>query len=103
MTPTSGWVARSAIHRRLILCRPVESVMGRDHRSWPLVARGAQCEPWRELFPAPAVHLDLAALAAFAMSDEDRASSSVQVTLGQRESLTNPQAGPHRITISLEA
>jgi hypothetical protein len=52
--------------------------------------RGAQCEPGSELIPGPAVHADFAALAAFAVSDHDRASAWVQIAFGEREGLADP-------------
>jgi hypothetical protein len=39
----------------------------------------------------PAVHPDFATLAAFAASDQDRASAGVEVALGERERLADPQ------------
>jgi hypothetical protein len=50
-------------------------------------------EPGLELCPRPAVHVDLAALAALAFADEDRAPVLVQVALLQSERLTDPQTG----------
>jgi hypothetical protein len=42
----------------------------------------AEAQPRVDLFPRPPIHADLAALAAFASADEDRAAVSVEVTLG---------------------
>jgi hypothetical protein len=49
----------------------------------------AQCEPRDELLPGPAVHADLAALAAFAVPDQDCASAWVKVAFHQGERLTD--------------
>jgi hypothetical protein len=49
-------------------------------------------EPWVELFPTPAVHADLAALAALAAPHQDRATGTVKIALRQRERLADPQA-----------
>jgi hypothetical protein len=46
---------------------------------------GAQSQPRRELLPRPRVHADLAALAAFAAANEDRAACGVKIALGERE------------------
>jgi hypothetical protein len=50
-------------------------------------------EPWVELLPCPAVHSDLASLAAFAVPDEHRSARFFQVALLERESFTDPQPG----------
>jgi hypothetical protein len=42
---------------------------------------------------APAVHTDLAALAALAVADQHRAALLVEVDLGQRERFLDAQAG----------
>jgi hypothetical protein len=42
----------------------------------------AEAQPRVDLFPRPPIHADLAALAAFASEDEDRAAVSVEVTFG---------------------
>jgi hypothetical protein len=54
-----------------------------DHTKQRSDAQGeAEAEPGVDLFPRPPIHADLAALAAFASADEDRAAVSVEVTLG---------------------
>jgi hypothetical protein len=53
----------------------------------------ARLEPGRELLPCPVVHADLAAAAALAAADEQRSAARVQVGLGERERLVDPQAG----------
>src|ERR1700759_2770137 len=55
--------------------------------------RGPQLQPWVELLPCPAVHPDLAALTALAVSDQDRTATYVKVTLGERECFADPQSG----------
>lgn len=55
--------------------------------------RRAQLQPRLELLSPPPVHADLAAFAALAMADQDRASAWVQVALGQRQRLHDPQSG----------
>jgi hypothetical protein len=54
---------------------------------------GAQRRPRDELLPGPAVHPHLTALAALAISYEDRASPRVEVTLSKRECLADSEAG----------
>jgi hypothetical protein len=44
------------------------------------------------LFPAPAVHADLAALAALAAANKDCPAATVKIALSQRERLADPQA-----------
>jgi len=70
-------------------------------RPWPTAGRAADdaeerpdrqlfadLEPWVELLPAPAVHADLAALAALAAAHENRATTRVKIAFGQRKRLT---------------
>ena len=45
----------------------------------------AELEPGLELLPAPVGHADLASASALAAADEQRASSLVEVSLGERE------------------
>jgi len=45
------------------------------------------------LLPGPAIHPDLAPLAALAVADQDWAATRVQIALGQRKRLADPQAG----------
>src|SRR5215210_1018606 len=49
-------------------------------------------EPWFELLPGPVVHPHLAAAAALAASDQQRSAAPVEVGLGERERLADPQA-----------
>src|SRR6516225_10428039 len=51
----------------------------------------ADLHPWIKLIPRPAVHPDLAALAAFPAANQDRAASRVQVALLERERLADQQ------------
>nr|WP_249019304.1 hypothetical protein [Conexibacter sp. S30A1] len=53
----------------------------------------AQLDPWLELVPRPAVHPDLPALAALALTHEDRPTDGVKVCFGERERLADSQAG----------
>ena len=46
-------------------------------------------KPWIQLLPGPAVHSDLAALAALAASDQDAAVLAVEIRLGKIERLTD--------------
>jgi hypothetical protein len=77
-----------------------------SRRAWPPPCRSAQdaeqgadgqrCtvrEPGFELSPRPAVHPNLTTFAALAATNEDRATITVKVTFGQRECLTDSQAG----------
>jgi hypothetical protein len=45
------------------------------------------------LLPGPVVHADFAAAAALAAAHQQRSAARVQVGLGQRERLADPQAG----------
>jgi hypothetical protein len=54
---------------------------------------GAQVQPRLDLLPSPAVHADLATLAALAASHEDRAGAAVKVAFGEGERLADAQAG----------
>jgi hypothetical protein len=45
------------------------------------------------LFPTPVVHADLAALAAFAVADEQRTAAYIEVALGKVERFGNPKSG----------
>jgi len=44
-----------------------------------------------DVLPGPAVHADLATLVALAMADDHRSRASVEVGLGERERLADPQ------------
>ncbi len=57
-------------------------------------------EPGSELLQAPFVHADLAAAAALAVADQDRAAARVEVALGERERLLDPQPGAPQTTIT---
>ena len=50
-------------------------------------------EPGRELLPGPVVHADLAAAAALAAPDQQRAAARIEVGLGERERLVDAQPG----------
>ena len=47
----------------------------------------AGVEPWLELLPAPCVHADFAAPSSFAVADEQRPTSLIEVSFAQRERL----------------
>jgi hypothetical protein len=64
-----------------------------DTEQRPDRKRGAQLQPRRQLLPGPSVHPDLAAFAAFAVPNQDRASVGVEVALVQGERFADPQAG----------
>jgi hypothetical protein len=51
-----------------------------------------ELEPRVKLLPGPAVHADLASLAALAVADHDGAARAVKVGLGKRERFADPQA-----------
>jgi hypothetical protein len=51
----------------------------------------ADLEPWTELLPRPAVHPNLAPLAAFPSPNKHRAAGAVKVTLVEGERFTDPQ------------
>jgi hypothetical protein len=51
-------------------------------------------EPWVELLPRPAVHPDLAALAALSSSDQHCAAGAIEVALLESKRLADAQAGP---------
>jgi len=51
-------------------------------------------EPRPELLEAPAVHADLAALAALALADQQRAAAWFEVRLGQCHRFADPEASP---------
>src|SRR3954468_22743626 len=56
-----------------------------------------EVQPGRELFPGPVVDADLAAAAALAASDQERSAAGVEVGLGERERLADPQSdGPQQ-------
>src|SRR5918992_6194688 len=49
----------------------------------------ADVQPWLDLLPAPVVHADLAAAAAFATTDEKRAAAWVEIGLADSERLVD--------------
>ena len=49
----------------------------------------APADPGLQFFPTPRVHADLAAAAAFAVTDEQRAAAVIQIDLGERERFLN--------------
>jgi hypothetical protein len=51
-------------------------------------------EPGLKLLPRPVVHANLAAPATLAAPDQQRSATRVQVGLGERERLADPQSGP---------
>jgi hypothetical protein len=51
-------------------------------------------EPGPELLETPVVHSDLPALAALALTDQERAAAGLEVRLGQGHRLADPKAGP---------
>jgi hypothetical protein len=55
--------------------------------------RGPDLEPRLKLLPAPAVHPDLAATAALASAHNDGAATWIQIGLGKRKCLADPQSG----------
>ena len=63
------------------------------HSSAPIGSSPADLEPRLELLPRPAVHPDLASLAALPAPDKHRAARAVEVALLERERLADPQPG----------
>jgi hypothetical protein len=55
--------------------------------------RHPRLEPGLKLLPRPVVHANLAAAASLAAPHQQRAATRVQVGLGERERLADPQAG----------
>src|SRR5450755_2788310 len=51
----------------------------------------ANLEPWVELLPRPTVHPNLAALAALATADKNRAPGTIEIALLKRERFADPQ------------
>jgi hypothetical protein len=75
-------------------------------RAWSSACRAAQragqsadrqrrtvSEPWDELLPGPAIHSDLAPLAAFPAPDEDGTARLIEIGLNQRQRLADPETG----------
>jgi hypothetical protein len=62
--------------------------------------RGAQVQPWLDLLPAPAVHADLAPLAALAASHEDRAGAAVKIASARASASLIRSPARHKTTIS---
>src|ERR1035441_2393104 len=69
-------------------CRSVD-----DAKQSPDGKTPADLEPRLQLIPGPVVHPDLAAPAALAAADEDGASRSVKVTLGEVKRPADPETG----------
>src|SRR6188472_1199953 len=69
-------------------CRTVDDAEQRSDRQLD-----PGLEPWFELLPRPVVHPDLAAPAALAAPHRQRSAARIEVGLGERERLTDPQAG----------
>jgi hypothetical protein len=68
--------------------RPVDYAQERSDREL-----AADLQPRAELFPCPAVHPNLAPLAAFPSPNENRAAAAVKVTLLESERFADPQPG----------
>ena len=64
-----------------------------DAKQGPDGKTHADLEPRLQLIPRPVIHADLAAPAALAAADEDGASRSVKVTLGEVKRLADSQTG----------
>ena len=60
--------------------------------SGPTGSSARAAEPRPQLLPAPLVHADLAALAALAVSDQQRTAPGVEVALCERERFVDAQA-----------
>src|SRR3954463_7113305 len=69
-------------------CRTVDDAEQRSDRQLD-----PRLEPWFELLPRPVVHPDLAAPAALAAPHQQRTAPRIEVGLGERERLTDAQAG----------
>lgn len=54
---------------------------------------GSDLEPWLQLIPGPAIHPDLAALAALPASYQDGAAQAVKIRLGKIQRLADPKPG----------
>ena len=70
-------------------CRAGDDAEQRSDRQ-----RHPRLQPGLKLLPRPVVHPDLAAPAALATPHQQRPAARVQVGLGERERLADPQAGP---------
>src|SRR5204862_4481170 len=55
---------------------------------------GARLEPGRQLVPRPAIHADLAPSAALAATYEYRPTTAVEIALGERQRLADPESRP---------
>jgi hypothetical protein len=69
-------------------CRSVD-----DAKQSPHGKTRADLEPLLQLIPGPVIHSHLAAPAALTAADEDGASRSVEVTLGEIKRLADPETG----------
>jgi hypothetical protein len=67
-------------------CRSVDDAEQVTHGEF-----GAGGGPRPQLFPAPVVHADLAALSAFAVADEQRTAAFIEVALGEVERFGDPK------------
>jgi hypothetical protein len=86
---------------------PAQMGTDRSRRPWPAAGRAfdhaeqpsdwqvcALAGPRSQLFPAPVVHADLAALAALAVTHEQRSATLVEVSLAEIERLSDAEPGP---------
>src|SRR5215210_351667 len=67
-------------------CRTVDDAEQRPDRQ-----PDPRLEPWFELLPRPVVHPHLAAPAALAAPHQQRTAPRIELGLGERERLTDPQ------------
>jgi hypothetical protein len=67
-------------------CRTVDDAEQRSDRQLD-----PGLEPWFELLPRPVVHPDLAAAATLAAPHQQRTAARIEVGLGERERLADPQ------------
>jgi hypothetical protein len=56
--------------------------------------RGARIEPGSQLVPRPAIHAGLAPSAALTLAHEYRPTTAVEVALGERQRLADPESRP---------
>ena len=80
--------SRGGIGPRAPACRA-----GEDAEEWSDGKVDARLEPGLELSPAPGVHADFAAASALAATDQHRAAALIEIGLGERERLVDPQPG----------
>jgi hypothetical protein len=72
--------------------RPSAGRTGDDAEQWADRQLDAHVQPGRELLPGPVVHPHLAAPAALAAPHQQRPAPRIEVGLGERERLADPQA-----------